>query len=86
MVFPPVYFQVMQTMEDFILEGDFIELNKLLKITGLCPSGGMAKAVIAEGKVKVDDKVELRKRRKIRAGQAVEFEGHKINVKNTSVT
>lgn len=74
-------------MKDFILEdSEFIELNSLLKITGLCASGGMAKALIAEGKVKVDDKVELRKRCKIRAGQVVEFEGHKINVRNTSVT
>ncbi len=69
-------------MEDFILKGtEFIELNSLLKITGLCESGGMAKAVIAEGRVKVDDKVELRKRCKIRKGQTVEFEGHRIIVK-----
>ena len=74
-------------MEDFLLEGsEFIELNRLLKITGLCESGGMAKAVIAEGRVKVDDKVELRKRCKIRKGQVVEFEGHKIKVRTTSVT
>jgi ribosome-associated protein len=74
-------------MEIFILEGsEFIELNNLLKITGLCASGGMAKAVIAEGKVKVDDKVELRKRCKIRTGQVVEFEGHKIHIRNASKT
>ncbi len=72
-------------MEDFTLEGEFIELNKLLKIAGLCASGGMAKTVIAEGKVKVDDKVELRKRCKIRSGQVVEFDGHKINIKNASM-
>jgi ribosome-associated protein len=53
-------------MEDCILEGsEFIELNRLLKTTGLCASGGMAKAMIAEGKAKVDDKVELQKRCKI---------------------
>ncbi len=69
-------------MEDFILkESEFIELNSLLKIMGLCESGGMAKAVIAEGRVKVDGKVELRKRCKIRKGQVVEFEGHEIFVK-----
>lgn len=73
-------------MKDFILEGDFIELHKLLKITGLCASGGMAKAVIAEGKVKVDDKAELRKRCKIRTGQVVEFEGYKMLIKNASAT
>lgn len=59
-------------MEEFHLEGrEFIELNNLLKIKGLCDTGGMAKAVVAEGKVKVDGKIELRKRCKIRTGQVV---------------
>lgn len=69
-------------MEEFKLEGhEFIELNNLLKVTGLCESGGAAKAVIAEGRVKVDGNLELRKRCKIRTGQTVEFEGHQIIVK-----
>ena len=69
-------------MEEFSLEGrEFIELNNLLKIKGLCETGGMAKAVIAEGLVRVDGEVELRKRRKIRAGQVVDFDGHTIRVK-----
>jgi ribosome-associated protein len=69
-------------MEEFSLEGrEFIELNNLLKIKGLCASGGMAKVVISEGLVTVDGNVELRKRCKIRAGQVVEFEGRKIAVK-----
>jgi ribosome-associated protein len=69
-------------VEEFELEGhEFIELNHLLKVTGLCASGGMAKAFIAEGRVKVDGDVELRKRCKIRSGQVVEFEGRHIFVK-----
>ncbi len=68
-------------MEEFSLgDREFIELNNLLKIKGLCASGGMAKAVIAEGLVKVDGNVELRKRCKIRSGQVVEFDGHRIVV------
>jgi len=68
-------------MEVFELEGrDFIELNNLLKITGLCESGGMAKKLISEGQVKVDDKVELRKRCKIRTGQVVDFNGQQVRV------
>ena len=65
----------------FVLTTEFIELFKLLKATGLCESGGMAKAVIAEGRVRVDGGVELRKRCKIRRGQTVEFEGRTIIVK-----
>jgi ribosome-associated protein len=69
-------------MKEFILESsDHIELNHLLKIMGLCDSGGMAKAVIAEGLVTVAGEVELRKRCKIRKGQVVEFQGHKVMVK-----
>ena len=69
-------------MENFTLGShEFIELNSLLKIMGLCESGGAAKIAIAEGLVKVDGNVELRKRCKIRKGQIVEFEGHRIIVK-----
>lgn len=68
-------------MEEFALSNEeFIELNDLLKVTGLCSSGGVAKALIAEGRVKVDGEVELRKRCKVRKGQRVEFGEHIILV------
>ncbi len=64
----------------FTLENGYIELVKLLKAADLCPSGGMAKIAVIEGKVCVDGVVELRKGRKIRRGQKVEFEGNTIEV------
>lgn len=68
-------------MEKFALnDTDYIELNNLLKVTGLCASGGEAKALIAQGLVKVDGAVELRKRCKIHKEQRVEFAGHEIVV------
>ena len=68
-------------MLEFELEGhDFIELNNLLKVTGLCDSGGRAKTVVADGLVRVDGQVETRKRCKIRTGQMVEFEGQQVQV------
>ena len=71
-------------MEDFELEGrEFIELNNLLKVTGLCESGGRAKILIADGMVKVDGEVELRKRCKLRNGQQIEFEGQLIRIVQT---
>ncbi|MEZ4601557.1 MAG: RNA-binding S4 domain-containing protein [Syntrophotaleaceae bacterium] len=71
-------------MEEFDLEGrEFVELNDLLKLTGMCPSGGVAKLMIAEGSVNVDGQVELRKRCKVRPGQVVEFEGRRIQVVNS---
>lgn len=66
---------------EFVLDKtDFIELNNLLKVTGLCESGGRAKQLIAEGLVKVDEQIEQRKRCKIRQGQVVEFDGTRITV------
>jgi len=66
---------------EFLLDKtDYIELNNLLKVTGLCESGGRAKQLIADGFVKVDDHTELRKRCKIRQGQVVEFDGTVIQV------
>jgi len=68
-------------MEVFELtEQKVIELHDLLKIKGLCSTGGAAKTAIAEGLVKVDGIVELRKRSKIRKGQIVEYEGRMITV------
>ena len=68
-------------MEDVNLDGsEFIALCDLLKISGMCENGGQAKAMISEGKVKVDNKVELRKRCKILANQVVEYGGQSVKV------
>lgn len=69
-------------MQEFELEGrEYIQLNDLLKITGLCNSGGQAKLLIDQGLVEVDGQVETRKRCKIRSGQVVEFAGEQVEVK-----
>lgn len=67
-------------MLEFPLKGDHIALNQLLKLIGICPSGGSAKLVIAAGHVDVDGAVETRKTCKIRAGQVVAFDGTEIQV------
>jgi ribosome-associated protein len=50
-----------------------VELYKILKFEGLVASGGEAKMVISEGLVLVNGKVETRKRKKIVAGDTIEF-------------
>lgn len=62
----------------FPVEGEFIQLDQLLKATGLCGSGGEAKQRVADGVVFVDGQIENRKRAKLRAGQQVEFRGNSI--------
>jgi ribosome-associated protein len=64
----------------FELDRDYVELNQLLKLTGLCDSGGMGKAIVASGVVSVNGKTELRKTCKITAGQIVRVEDYEIHV------
>lgn len=66
---------------DFHLRGEFVELNQLLKLTGVCDSGGAGKALVAEGLVSVDGRVESRKTAKIRAGQVVTLGDTQIRVR-----
>jgi len=65
---------------EFVLRGDYIELDKLLKATGLAESGGRARVMITEGQVQVDGQPESRKTAKIRAGQSVQLQGELILV------
>jgi ribosome-associated protein len=66
--------------QGFAVRGDYIQLDQLLKATGLVESGGAAHAAIAEGRVRVDGTVDTRKRAKLRPGQCVEFEGQRIEL------
>lgn len=69
----------MQSLE-FIVDGEYVELNQLLKLVGVVDSGGAGKAVVASGEVLVDGKRELRKTCKIRPGQVVNLGDVKIRV------
>jgi ribosome-associated protein len=68
------------TLIDFELRGEFITLDRLLKATGLAASGGAAKGMVADGRVQVDGREELRKTCKLRAGQVVGLAGARIKV------
>ena len=69
----------MQSLQ-FPLEGEYVELNQLLKLAGLCDSGGAGKQIVAGGAVRVDGAIELRKTCKIRAGQRVQLGDFEIEV------
>ncbi|MEV6980055.1 RNA-binding S4 domain-containing protein [Sphaerisporangium sp. NPDC051017] len=66
--------------ETFQLRDEYIPLCDLLKYCSITESGGEAKHLIAEGDVLVDGEVELRKTRKIRAGQVVSGMDFEIRV------
>lgn len=58
-----------------------VELYKILKFEGMVGSGGEAKQVIAQGRVRVNGKVDTRKRKKIVTGDTIEFEQEMIQIK-----
>lgn len=62
------------------LRGDHITLDALLKVTGLAGSGGAAKQLIAAGGVIVNGEVELRRGRKLRAGDTVTLADASVRV------
>ena len=64
----------------FELDRDYVELNQLLKLVGLCDSGGAGKMIVASGDVYVDGQQELRKTCKIHAGQIVQLDDVEIHV------
>jgi len=69
-------------MLEFELRGhDFIPLNDLLKILRLVGTGGEANIRISEGEVLVNGAVETQKRKKLRAGDVVEFDGREVVIK-----
>lgn len=64
----------------FAVRGEYIQLDQLLKATGLCDSGGAAHAAITDGLVSVDSVIERRKRAKLRPGQIVIFAGETVEL------
>jgi ribosome-associated protein len=67
-------------MIEFKLTGDFIPLIQLLKAANLVSTGGEAQIVVTEGLIKYNGNVDYRKRLKVRKGDVVEFNKHKIVV------
>ena len=71
-------------MEKFaLLKFEYVELFKLLKIKDMVSSGTGAKQVIDEGLVKVNGEVETQRRKKLRPGDTVEFEGMIITIEKS---
>ena len=55
----------------FKIQGEFIELNRLLKAARICHSGGEAGLLAISGDIKLNGVSETRKRAKVRKGDIV---------------
>lgn len=65
----------------FELKDEYIELNKLLKFTGVCDTGGDAKMSIDQGLVKYNNQVETQRRKKVRKGDTIQFQQYQIEIR-----
>lgn len=62
-----------QPARDVPISSDSIRLGQFLKYAGMIDSGADAKGVIADGLVRVNDTVELRRGRQLHHGDTVAF-------------
>jgi ribosome-associated protein len=68
------------------IETDTIRLSQLLKLANLVQNGTEAKFRIADEEVRVNGEVEIRRGRKLRSGDRVEFAGETYEVIASSNT
>jgi ribosome-associated protein len=67
-------------MQEFQIEGAYIELIGLLKAMGIAETGGQAKAIVEEGLVLRNGEVEMRKRAKLVVGDLIKLEELQIKL------
>ena len=68
-------------MEEFKIEGDYIELMALLKALGIAETGGHAKHIVDAGEVMRNGQVEKRRRAKLIPGDLIQVENLKVYMK-----
>ncbi|MBP3238930.1 MAG: RNA-binding S4 domain-containing protein [Lachnospiraceae bacterium] len=69
-------------MQEIKIRDEYIKLCQLLKLAGLVDSGAQAKEEILALKVKVNGEADERIRRKVYAGDVVEYEGNSVKIVN----
>jgi len=62
-------------MKKIKITTEYIKLDQFLKFTGVVSNGGEAKMLIIDGLAKVNGETELRRGRKLRLNDVVEFGG-----------
>ena len=70
-----------RTIKYIEIHQDPVSLYKILKFEGVVSSGAEAKIAVANGQLLVNDKIETRKRRKIKAGDVIEFLDEQFSIR-----
>jgi ribosome-associated protein len=68
-------------VEEFKIEGDYIELMALLKALGIAETGGHAKHIVDAGEVIRNGQIERRRRAKLIPGDQIQIQNIEINLK-----
>jgi len=66
-----VHYRRAAMARDVVIRGEAIRLGQLLKLAGVAADGGEAKALLAQGAVRVNGEREERRGRQLRAGDLV---------------
>ncbi|WP_422658984.1 S4 domain-containing protein YaaA [Paenibacillus sp. EC2-1] len=61
-------------MKQIVIHSEYIKLDSFLKLADCVSTGGMAKALLQEGAVKVNDELEERRGRKLYPGDIIKVE------------
>jgi len=64
-------------------ESPSIRLDRFLKFNAIVGTGGQAKLLIQDGLVRVNGEIEMRRRRKLQAGDVVEVDDQRFVVEPT---
>ena len=62
------------------IKTEFIKLDSLLKYAGLCETGGIAKEIIAEERIKVNGELCTMRGKKIKPGDRVQIDEIKSEI------
>ncbi|MFT4925617.1 MAG: ribosome-associated protein [Phenylobacterium sp.] len=68
-------------MKTIFINQSPVELYKILKFEALVHGGGEAKMAIANGMVLLNGEIESQKRKKVNAGDTIEFDGEQFQIK-----
>jgi ribosome-associated protein len=70
----------MTDVQDVAIRGEMIRLGQLLKLAGIVGGGGDAKALLADGGVRVNGEPESRRGRQLHVGDTVTVGGEVLRV------
>ena len=67
-------------MEKIVINTEFIKLDQLLKFASIASTGGEAKFLIQEGRVKVNDEIVMQRGKKVKNEDVVDVDDEKFKI------